>query len=187
MAQMHRIMLMCQRHFVGLKGSVHVVGLKIFWLVKVVPGTNAALWGHTKSWGHKTVYLMFLRLLVVSTETYGGLKVNEVCHQSNLWTLDIRSGFTGGSSRIIIIIIIIIIMLGVKRISSMVPASRVYAGGITFITWVQLHRSLYPLIPGVLATWMYLLAYLQYTSFHEQYYPTVTCVVGNSVELLSSG
>ena len=33
---------------------------------------------------------MFLRLLVVSTETYGGgLKVNEVRHQSNLSTLDI--------------------------------------------------------------------------------------------------
>jgi len=92
MGQMHRIMLMCQRHFVGLKGSVHVVGLKIFWLIKVVPGTNAALWGHTKTWGHKTVYLMFLRLLVVSTETYrGGLKVNEVRHQINLSTLDIHT------------------------------------------------------------------------------------------------
>ena len=92
MVQMHRHMLMCQRHFVSLKGSVHVAGLKIFWLIEVVPGTNAALWGHTKSWGHKTVYFMFIQLLVVSTETYrGGLKVNEVRHQNNLSTLDIHT------------------------------------------------------------------------------------------------
>ena len=38
------------------------------------------------------MYLMFLPLLVVSTETYrGGLKVNEVRHQINLSTLDIHT------------------------------------------------------------------------------------------------
>jgi len=38
------------------------------------------------------VYLMFVQLLVVSTETYrGGLKVNEVRHQNNLSTLDIHT------------------------------------------------------------------------------------------------
>jgi len=34
--------------------------------------------------------------------------------------------------------------------------------------------------------WLTLGTQLQYTSFHEQYYTTVTCVVGKKVALLSA-